>query len=80
MKAIVAMLVRCAFGQPSEAGARIPSRAAKIEVCVRESAFNPLSPPSSSQPRDETIYVAFQQHIRFQVRCSDNGHLLIFLV
>ena len=30
-------------------------------------AFNPLSPPSSAQPRAETIYVAFQQRVAFEV-------------
>lgn len=67
VKAIVALLVRCAFGRPAEPGARIPGRCAAVEVAIREAAFNPLSPPSSPQPRDETIYVAFQQRVAFEV-------------
>ena len=66
VKGVVALLVRCAYGRPADRGAPIPGRAACVEVAVREGAFNPLTPPSSAQPRDETIYVAFQQHIRFQ--------------
>ncbi len=67
VKAIVGMLVRCAYGRPADTSNPIPSRAACVEVALRECAYNPLSPPSGSHPRDETIYVAFQQHIRFQV-------------
>ena len=68
VKGIVGLLVRCAFGRPAEPGARIPGRVGCVEVAVRECAFNPLSPPSSAQPRDETIYVAFQQRVGFEVR------------
>ena len=67
VKGLVGLLVRCAFGRPAEPGARIPGRCGRVEVCVREAAFNPLSPPSSAQPRDETIYVAFQQQVAFEV-------------
>jgi len=67
IKEIVRMLVRCAFGSPQDSCARIPSHKACVEVAVRENAFNPLSSPSTSAERDETIYVAFQQTIRFQV-------------
>ena len=68
VKAIVRMLIQCAFGQPQEAASKIPSHRATVDVVVCESAFNPLSSPSKNTQRDETIYVAFQQHIRFQVR------------
>ena len=68
VKRVVALLVRCAFGRPADAGAPIPRRGGCVEVAVREGAFNPLTPPSAAAPRDETIYVAFQQHIRFQAR------------
>ncbi|CAL8465005.1 g4540 [Coccomyxa elongata] len=66
VKAIVRMLIQCAFGQPQEAASKIPSHRAIVDVVVCESAFNPLSSPSKNTQRDETIYVAFQQHIRFQ--------------
>lgn len=68
VKAIVRMLIQCAFGQPQEAASKIPSHRATVDVVVCESAFNPLSSHSKNTQRDETIYVAFQQHIRFQVR------------
>ena len=64
------MLVRCAYGSPQSAASKIPAHSACVEVAVRESAFNPLSSPSATAQRDERIYVAFQQHIMFQV-CSD---------
>lgn len=67
VKAIVRMLIQCAFGQPQEASAKIPSHRATVEVTVCENAFNPLSSPSKCAQRDETIYVAFQQQISFQV-------------
>ena len=68
VKAIVRMLIQCAFGQPQEASSKIPSHRANLDVTVCENAFNPLSSPSKSAQRDETIYVAFQQQISFQVR------------
>lgn len=68
VRAIVRMLVRCAFGQPHRESSKIPSRSASVEVTVRENAFNPLTSPSNCPQRDETIYVAFQQQIKFQVR------------
>ena len=61
------MLVRCAYGSPLDTSAKIPSHSARVEVAVRESAFNPLSSPSAAAQPDERIYVAFQQHIMFQV-------------
>ena len=61
------MLVRCAYGSPLDTASKIPSHSACVEVAVRESAFNPLSSPSATAQRDERIYVAFQQHIMFQV-------------
>ena len=63
------MLVRCAYGSPQNTASKIPAHSASVEVAVRESAFNPLSSPSAMAQRDERIYVAFQQHISFQV-CS----------
>ena len=68
VQAVVAMLVRCAYGRPADLANPIPSRAACVEVALRECAYNPLSPPCGAHPRDETIYVAFQQHIRVQAR------------
>lgn len=67
MKEITRMLVRCAYGSPLDPAAKIPGHSACVEVAVRESAFNPLSSPSATAQRDERIYVAFQQHIMFQV-------------
>ena len=61
------MLVRCAYGSPLDMSSKIPSHAACVEVAVRENAFNPLASPSAAAQRDERIYVAFQQHIMFQV-------------
>ena len=67
VKEIVRMLVRCAYGSPLDTSSKIPSPSACVEVAVRENAFNPLSSPSVTAQRDERIYVAFQQHIVFQV-------------
>lgn len=67
VKEIVRMLLRCAYGSPLDASSKIPSHSACVEVAVRETAFNPLSSPSASAQPDERIYVAFQQHITFQV-------------
>ena len=61
------MLVRCAYGSPLDTASKIPSHSACVEVAVRQSAFNPLSSPSATAQRHERIYVAFQQHIMFQV-------------
>ena len=65
------MLVRCAYGSPLNTASKIPAHSASVEVAVRENAFNPLSSPSAMAQRDERIYVAFQQHIMFQV-CPDS--------
>jgi hypothetical protein len=67
VKEIVRMLVRCAYGSPLDISSKIPSHSASVEVAVRENAFNPLSSPAVTAQRDERIYVAFQQHIKFQV-------------
>ena len=67
IKEIVRMLLRCAYGSPLDASSKIPSHSACVEVAVRENAFNPLSSPSTAAQPDERIYVAFQQHITFQV-------------
>ena len=69
MKEITRKLVRCSYGSPQNTASKIPAHSASVEVAVRESAFNPLSSPSAMAQRDERIYVAFQQHISFQV-CS----------
>jgi hypothetical protein len=61
------MLVRCAYGSPLDKSSKIPSHSASVEVVVRENAFNPLSSPAVTAQQDERIYVAFQQHIKFQV-------------
>jgi hypothetical protein len=67
LKEATDLLVECAFGKgPFAERAQIPSRRAFVEVVVRESAFNPLFPQPHVQQRDEMLYVAFQQHIKFQ--------------
>ena len=43
-----------------------PPRQAHVAVRLRESAFNAIC--SQLQEKDETLYVAFQQHIKFEVR------------
>ena len=73
VKEIVRMLVRCAYGSPLDTSSKIPSHSARVEVAVRESAFNPLSSPSAAGQPDERIYVAFQQHIVFQVGTLGNS-------
>ena len=70
IKEIVRMLLRCAYGSPLDTSSKIPSHSACVEVAVRENAFNPLSSPSAAARPDERIYVAFQQHITFQVGSS----------
>jgi len=77
VKEIVRMLVRCAYESPLDTSSKIPSHSAYVEVAVRENAFNPLSSPSVTAQRDERIYVAFQQHIIFQVGlCSFSATFL----
>lgn len=68
LKTVVALLLECAYGRAiySMAG-RTPPRHARVEVELRESAFNPLSPNQHLQSRDETLFVAFQQRIAFHV-------------
>ena len=74
VKEIVRMLLRCAYGSPLDMSSKIPSHSACVEVAVRETAFNPLSSPSVMAQPDERIYVAFQQHITFQVGpCGTRG-------
>ena len=73
------MLLRCAYGSPLDMSSKIPSHSACVEVAVRETAFNPLSSPSVMAQPDERIYVAFQQHITFQVGLRESlGCLLCF--
>lgn len=43
-----------------------PPRQARVTVRLRESAFNAIC--SQLQEKDETLYVAFQQHIKVEVR------------
>ena len=47
-----------------------PPRRACLTVRLRETAFNAIC--SQLQERDETLYVAFQQHICFQA--CDHAH------
>ena len=69
LKTVVALLLECAYGRAiySLAG-RTPPRHACVQVVLRESAFNPLSPHQHLQHRDETLFVAFQQRLAFHVR------------
>lgn len=66
LKTVVALLLECAYGRAIYAGeGRTPPRHACVQVVLKESAFNPLSPQQHLQNRDETLYVAFQQLISF---------------
>lgn len=68
LKAVVALLLQCAYGRAIyNLTGRTPPRQARIEVALKESAFNPLSPQQYLQNRDETLYVGFEQRISFQV-------------
>ena len=65
------LLVECAFGRGERR--KVPARRACVEVMVRENAFNrlnPLTPQPHVQAWDEMLYVAFQQHIKFEVSCA----------
>ena len=66
------------FGaQVYEGQGKTPPRRAQLCVRLRETAFNAIC--SQLQERDETLYVAFQQHICFKVRlccfCRLRRHL-----
>ena len=52
--------------QVYEGKGQTPPRRAHLMVRLRETAFNAIC--SQLQERDETLYVAFQQHICFRVR------------
>ncbi|KAK9787874.1 hypothetical protein WJX73_003490 [Symbiochloris irregularis] len=67
LKAVVALLLQCAFGRAIyDLSGRTPPRQGRVTVALRESAFNPLSPQQHLQNRDETLYVGFEQRISFQ--------------
>ena len=62
------MILECAFGSiPYTDSTCVPSSSTCVDVALRESAYNPLHPQHQLQQQDETLYVAFQQHIQIKV-------------
>ena len=62
------VILECAFGSiPYTDSTCVPSSATCVDVALRESAYNPLHPQHQLQQQDETLYVAFQQHIQIKV-------------
>ncbi len=73
------VILECAFGSiPYTDSTCVPSSSTCVDVALRESAYNPLHPQHQLQQQDETLYVAFQQHIQIKVSldCSWLGALL----
>ena len=71
LKNAVDLIVDCAFGTaPYKDTSQIPAQSTCVDVAVRESAYNPLHPQNQLQQQDETLYVAFQQHIQIKVTSS----------
>lgn len=75
LKEALDLVIWCAFGVGPRSdgcgfslGDAIPPRSSSVQVSLREVAFNPLFPQPRHQQQDETLYVAFQQDIRFQAR------------
>ena len=66
LKDVLELLLECAFGKADMD--RVPTRRSRIEILVKENAFNPLGGNTQlNRARDETLYVGFQQDIRIQV-------------
>ena len=62
------VILECAFGSiPYTDSTCVPSSSTCVDVALRESAYNPLHPQHQLQQQDETLYVAFQQHIQIKV-------------
>lgn len=59
------LIIESAFGCGNQG--KIPARKTRVDLVVKEHAFNPLRASPNQRCRDEALYVGFQQDLRIQV-------------